>query len=138
MTIGLDATADRSERRNPTTRRRRRCATGADDSTTPSHDDGESSSSDTGTQPGCADFDGRVIYMNMRGVELTLGLVDNAPANIIEDDYPRREWAGYTTDDADEVFALVEEHFSPFHVCLTREVPPVLRLLDDRRVVRDL
>jgi len=85
----------------------------------------ESSSSDGGPQPGCADFDGRVIYINMGGATLTNGLVDNAPADIINDDFLAREWAGYTTDDADEVYALVEEHFSPFHVCLTREPPAV-------------
>lgn len=99
----------------------------ADDTTTTDADDTspDSSSSDGGPQPGCGGFDGRVIYINMGGASLTNGLVDNAPANIINDEFLARDWMAYTTDDADEVYAHVEEHFSPFNVCLTRDPPAV-------------
>lgn len=100
----------------------------ADDAVTTDADDtspDDSSSSDSGPLPGCAEFDGRVIYINMGGATLTDGLVDNAPANIIDDELLAREWQGYTTDDADEVYALVVSHFEPFHVCLTRDPPAV-------------
>jgi hypothetical protein len=100
--------------------------TTADETTTVADDTADSTTTtDTGPVLGCADFDGRVIYINMDGATLSYGLADNGPANIINDEYLAREWPPYTTDDADEVYALVEEHWAPFHVCVTRDVPQV-------------
>lgn len=118
-----DPTAD------PTTVTNADTTTAADETTTATTTDDapddSTSTTDTGTQPGCADFDGRVIYFDMDGAVLTYGLVDNGPANIVNDDFLAIEWPGYSTDDADEVYALVEEHWAPFHVCVTRDPPQV-------------
>jgi hypothetical protein len=124
-TMTMDSTQTATEATDPSDGSSSAETTSADATTDADDTSPDSSSSDTGPQPGCADFDGRVIYINMGGATLTAGLVDNAPANIIDDDFFAREWAAYTTDDADEVYALVQEHFEPFHVCLTREPPAV-------------
>lgn len=87
---------------------------------------GSEESTDTGPQPACAGFAGRVVYVNMSGAELTMGVVDNAPANITSEDSMVGVWPGYTTADADDVYALVEAHWAPYDVCLTREPPASL------------
>jgi hypothetical protein len=101
--------------------------TSADESTTTGEDDTVSTTTtdDTGPVAGCAGFDGRVIYIDMDGAVLTNGLADNGPNNIINDEFLALEWPPYSTDDADEVYALVEEHWAPFNVCITREAPQV-------------
>lgn len=100
---------------------------GATDSSTTAvdHTTSEGSSSETGVQPGCADFDGRVVHVNMEPVSLTMGLADNAPGNVTSTEALVGDRPGYSTADADEVFEAVLGHFAPFHVCLTRELPQV-------------
>jgi hypothetical protein len=116
---GSDPTTDPTEASADTSTAGASSSGGADTSTT------ADSSSDTGPLPGCGDFDGRVVYVNMSGADLSMGIIDNAPAGITSNAQLVGTWPGYTTDDADELFALVEGHFAPFHVCLTRDVPLV-------------
>jgi len=86
---------------------------------------GSTAGTDTGIQPGCGGFDGRVVYVNMDGADLEMGLVDNAPANTTSNASLVGTWPGYTTGDADQVYEAVLEHWAPFDVCLTRELPAV-------------
>jgi len=99
--------------------------TAAQESTSGATDTADSSTGDTGPLPACGDFDGRVVYVNMAGADLTMGIVDNAPSAITGNEQLVGTWPGYTSADADELFALVEGHFAPYHVCLTRDEPQV-------------
>jgi hypothetical protein len=110
-TAGTATSADASTGTDPTTSVD--ASTTYDDTTTMGGD--TTSDATIGTETGA--------LPNCEGAEHTYGLVDNAPAFIISDETYAVEWAPYTTDDVEEVFAAVQGHWADFHVCLTREAP---------------
>lgn len=104
-------------------------ATSVSGTETSSSDDGLTdagaveSSSSTGEPTDCVGVAGRTVWINFDGGTLTMGLAENAPANITADSQQVGTWQSYDDPDVDELFELVRGHWAPFDICLTRDEP---------------
>lgn len=84
------------------------------------------SSSSTGEPADCVGIAGRTVWINFDGGTLEHGVIDNGPGWVTENELAAGDWPAYddaAEGDADEIMALLHEHWSPFDVCLTREQP---------------
>jgi hypothetical protein len=79
----------------------------------------------TGGQAGCAGFGGAVAYINFDGADLEIGVVDNAPNGITNNDVLVGSWPAYGDPDAEAVFDTMLAHWASFDICLTMEPPQV-------------
>jgi hypothetical protein len=81
------------------------------------------SSSSTGEVADCVGVAGRTVWINFDGGTLTMGLAENAPANITADSQQVGTWQPYDDPDVDDLFEIVRGHWAPFDICLTRDEP---------------
>lgn len=83
----------------------------------------DGSSGSTGEPLGCEGFDGQVVGIVAAGIELSMGIVDNAP--FAQTSVPQQvgTWPAYAGGDEAEILATVQGHFAPYHICITAELP---------------
>lgn len=85
-----------------------------------------SSSSSGGPLSLCDDPTVQHVYLDFDGATIVMGVIDNGPAYLSSDDSLVGEWDPYADDDIDEVVDFVRDHFAPYRICITTDVPTIL------------